>query len=98
MDQRGHDAVCKALRNGLTTHRVFPTFCGVKIVTPLKIAIVQSGRPQREIAAALDMHPSHLSRIVNGLHADERTQEALARELDRRVADLFGEQELQAAA
>jgi len=70
----------------------------VKTVTPLKIAIVASGRSQREIATAIGMHPSHLSRIVNGLHADERTCESIAQELGREVADLFGGQELEQAA
>lgn len=60
----------------------------MKLVTPLKIAIVQSGRPQREIAAEAGMHESHLSRIVNGLHADDATWERLARVLGRRIGDI----------
>ena len=63
--------------------------------TPLKLAIVQSGIPQKDIAAGVGIDPAHLSRIVNGLHADDHTKQSIAREIQRRtgepttVADLF---------
>ena len=61
----------------------------VKPPTPLKVAIIQSGRHQKDIAAAIGIDPTHLSRIANGLHASEATREALAAELGRTVDDLF---------
>lgn len=60
-----------------------------KMITPLKLAIVASGRSQREVAKAVGISEQQLSLIVNGLHADERTQKALARELRQTRADLF---------
>ena len=59
---------------------------------PLKIAIVESGRSQLELAKATDMHESRLSHIVNG-HRDpsDAERKALARVLRRKIADLFPE-------
>lgn len=57
--------------------------------TPLKRAIFESRRTQRDIADAVGITPSHLSRIVNGLHVDDGTQEKIASELGRNVSDLF---------
>jgi transcriptional regulator with XRE-family HTH domain len=45
------------------------------------MAIVASGQRQKDIAAAIGTDEATLSRIVNGLHADERMREALAAEL-----------------
>jgi transcriptional regulator with XRE-family HTH domain len=58
-------------------------------VTPLKLAIVASGRPQKTIAAEIGIDEARFSRIVNGLHADEATRQAIADALDRQVDDLF---------
>jgi hypothetical protein len=58
-------------------------------VTPLKLAIIASGREQQEIAKEAGLRPDHLSRIVNGLHCDEPTREALARVLGRQPGELF---------
>jgi hypothetical protein len=58
-------------------------------VTPLKLAIIASGRPQKDIAAEIGIDPSHLSRIVNGLHCDDGTREKLAAALGRNVSDVF---------
>jgi transcriptional regulator with XRE-family HTH domain len=55
----------------------------------LKVAIVESGRTQRSIAAEVGLREDHLSRIVNGLHADEATCEAIARALGRHVDEVF---------
>lgn len=61
------------------------------VVTPLKLAIVASGRSQRDIAAAVGISEFKLSRIVNRrAHADAATRAALARELGRSPAALFG--------
>lgn len=57
--------------------------------TPLKRAIFESGRVQREIARDLDMDPARLSRIVNGLHCDDGTREKIAGALGRNVSDLW---------
>lgn len=78
----------------------------MKLVTPLKIAIVQTGRPQKDIAAAVGARlgwapasaESKLSRIVNGLHADDGTREVIAQEVGVDPATLWREQEMQAAA
>lgn len=60
-------------------------------VTPLKLAIVASGRSQRDVAAAVGISEFKLSRIVNRrVHADEATRAAIARELGRTSAALFG--------
>ncbi len=56
----------------------------------LKIAIVQSKRPQVEIAKAADIHESKLSQIVNGWREPSDTErKALARVLKREAAELF---------
>lgn len=64
-------------------------------VTPLKLAIVASGRSQRDVATAVGISEFKLSRIVNR-HAtpDEATRRALARELGRPAAALFGDGQL----
>lgn len=68
-------------------------------VTPLKLAIVASGRHQKDIAAEIGMDPAQLSRIVNGLHAPDSTREAIARALGRKVEELWPvEAETKAAA
>lgn len=76
-------------------------------VTPLKIAIVLTGRTQKDVAAAVadrlgwaqGSAESKLSRIVNGLHADDATRSAIAQELGRKLEELWPEQqEMQAAA
>jgi len=74
--------------------------------TKLKLAIVQSGRPQKDIAAGVAAQlgwaessaQSKLSRIVNGLHADDATRAAIAQELGRTVPDLWPEQQETRAA
>jgi plasmid maintenance system antidote protein VapI len=57
--------------------------------TPLRLAIVLSGRTQRDIAGVLGMHESRLSLIVNGEPCDAQTQSRIAAALCRDVADLF---------
>jgi transcriptional regulator with XRE-family HTH domain len=56
----------------------------------LKIAIVESGLSQIEVAKAADLHESRLSHIING-HRDPSGFErrVLARILKRKPADLF---------
>ncbi len=58
-------------------------------VSLLKRAIFDSGRNQKDIAADLGMHPSHLSRIVGGLHCDQGTRQKIAAALERNVCDLW---------
>jgi hypothetical protein len=58
-------------------------------VTPLKLAVIASGRDQQDIAAEIGMHPSHLSRIVRGLHTDEVTRQKIASSIGRKVSDLW---------
>jgi transcriptional regulator with XRE-family HTH domain len=62
---------------------------GTRPVTPLKLAIIASGREQREIAMEAGLSESHLSRIVNGLHTDEVTREAIAAALGCPLAVLW---------
>ncbi len=57
--------------------------------TPLKRAIFESGRVQREIAAEIGMDPAHLSRIVNGMHCDDATRGKIAAAIGRTVEDVF---------
>lgn len=57
--------------------------------TPLRLAIVQSGRSQREIAELVGISESRLSLIVNGLHCNDATRAAIADALGRSVDELF---------
>lgn len=58
----------------------------------LKIAIVESGLSQVEVAEAIDMHDTKLSMIVNGRREpSEAEQRAIARVLKRKPSQLFGE-------
>lgn len=68
-------------------------------VTPLKLAIVASGRSQRDVATAVGISEFKLSRIVNR-HAlpDHATRLALARELGRSPEALFADEQLTLAA
>ena len=58
-------------------------------VTRLKIAVVTSGRRQKDIAAALGMSEAQFSLIVNGKNVDHATQERIAAELGQSVTDVF---------
>lgn len=66
-------------------------------MTPLKIAIVSSGIAQQEIARKLGMDPTHLSRIVNGLHCDDATKRRIADVLGRDLQELWPEPKAEAA-
>lgn len=58
----------------------------------LKIAIVESGLSQVDIADAADIHESKLSYIVNGRRQpSDAERKALARVLKRKATDLFPE-------
>lgn len=46
--------------------------------TPLKRAIFESGKTQKAIANAAGIDEAVMSRIVNGLHADEAKRAAIA--------------------
>lgn len=61
----------------------------MKRVTKLKVAVVASGRTQKEIAEAAGLNETHFSRIVNGLHCDDATQLAIASTLGREIDELF---------
>jgi len=58
----------------------------------LKIAILESGLSQLEVAKAADIHESRLSHIINGhREANDAEQKVLARVLKRKPAVLFPE-------
>lgn len=57
--------------------------------TPLKRHIFESQITQREIAQKAGIDPGHLSRIVNGLHANDATQRRIAAALERDVCEVF---------
>jgi transcriptional regulator with XRE-family HTH domain len=63
----------------------------MKRVTRLKLAIVASGRPQKDIAAELGIQESTLSRFANGLHVPVDQRAAIAVALGTTEADLFDE-------
>lgn len=65
-------------------------------VTPLKLAIVASGIPQKQIAHQIGLDPAQLSRIVNGLHANDATRRKIARVLGRTEAELWPPEHLAA--
>lgn len=56
----------------------------------LKIAIMESGLSQVDLAEATDIHESKLSYIVNGRREpSEAEQKAIARVLKRKASQLF---------
>ena len=58
----------------------------------LKIAILESGLSQMDVAKAADIHHTRLSHIINGhREANEAEQKALMRVLKRKRIDLFPE-------
>ncbi len=57
--------------------------------TPLKRAIFEAGRTQADLALAVGIDQTHLSRIVNGLRANPDTQARIADELDVPVSSLW---------
>jgi len=58
----------------------------------LKIAIIESGLSQVDIAEAADIHESKLSYFVNGRREPSAAErKAIARVLKRKAADLFPE-------
>ncbi len=70
----------------------------MKRPTPLKLAVITSGRPQRDIAVEVGLHEATFSRIVNGLHADYATREKIAAALGRDVSDLWPSSQMGEAA
>lgn len=69
-----------------------------RIVTPLRLAIVASGRTQREVAETAHLGESRLSLIVNGhWNPDEATRQAIADALHRSVDELWPADEARAA-
>ena len=58
----------------------------------LKIAFIESGRSQIEVAGETGIHESRLSKIVHGhLDPSDDEQKALAKALRRTRTQLFGE-------
>jgi transcriptional regulator with XRE-family HTH domain len=59
-------------------------------VTPLKIAIVASGRTTRELAESIGRHETDLSRWANGRRTpSEDVKQLIADELGVPISDLF---------
>lgn len=59
---------------------------------PLKIALLESGKPQEDIAALARIHPTRLSQIVRGrVTATESERLRIAGVLQRSVDELFPE-------
>lgn len=57
--------------------------------TALRLAIVSSGRTQREIAGRAGLDETYFSRIVNGLQCDERIRESISAVLGREKSELW---------
>lgn len=58
----------------------------------LKIAIIESGLLQVDVAEKADMHETQLSNIVNGRREpNDAEMKAIARVLKRKPSALFGE-------
>lgn len=68
----------------------------MKKPTPLKLAIVQSGRPQKDIAAELGLQEATLSRYVHGLFVPIDRRSAIAAAVECTPAELWPDE--QAAA
>lgn len=60
-----------------------------KRITPLKRAIFESGRTQRDIAAACGESEATFSRIVNGLRVEPEREARIAREVGLPADVLF---------
>jgi transcriptional regulator with XRE-family HTH domain len=61
----------------------------------LKIAIVESGRSQADVAADIGMHDTKLSMIVNGRREpSDAERKAIARVLKRKPSQLFPDEAL----
>lgn len=61
----------------------------VRKPTPLKLAIVASGRRQKDVATAVGIDEVVFSRIVNGLHTSDARKAAIAAELATNVDALW---------
>lgn len=60
--------------------------------TPLKIAILESGFSQIELAAALGIHDTLLNMFANGWRKPNAEQaKMIAKKLGKKTKDLFGE-------
>lgn len=66
--------------------------------TPLQRIIREEGRKQSWLAEKVGIDQASLSRIVNGLHADEATRTAIADALGRQVDELWPDAGEQVAA
>lgn len=64
--------------------------------TPLKRAFFESGRRQKDVAAAIGVDEATLSRIVNGLHTSEGMRAKIADALGRTVEELFPDNQVAA--
>jgi hypothetical protein len=63
-----------------------------QLLLPLKLAIIQSGRSQDQIALSSEIDPTLLSRIVNGWRiATPEQRQRIAAALGRSVSDVFSE-------
>lgn len=63
-----------------------------KQITPLARILREEGRKQSWLAERIGVDPAQLSRIVNGLHAPEATQRAIADVLGREIGELWPEE------
>jgi lambda repressor-like predicted transcriptional regulator len=57
--------------------------------TALKRVLLAEGRKQSWLAGQAGIREDQLSRIVNGLHCDPSTREAIAKALGRSVDELW---------
>lgn len=69
----------------------------MKPITPLRRAVFEDGRSQKEIAAAAGIHPVTLSRVLGGASCDDATRAAIAHALDVPEADLWPAAQREAA-
>lgn len=61
----------------------------------LRIAIIESGLTQADVAEAVDMHDTKLSMIVNGRREpSDAERKAIARILKRKASELFPDEAL----
>lgn len=66
--------------------------------TNLQRVLLEEGRKQSWLAGKIGIDQASLSRIVNGLHADERTRAAIADALGRHPDELWPSADAEAAA
>lgn len=63
-----------------------------------KLALIEAGKKQSDIAKALEVSEAQVSAVVRGVHRSTRVEAAVAAALDKPVSEVFEAAEATAAA